>query len=278
MAREIFPSRPVTVDSNDTKRGTRVWEVERPVDAALADPDLPDLNSPWPAAPDTDMTLDSYSREEVVKGVLTVVTANYSNDGSGNFGQLVPKKYGFQEWTVEYRDTVVSLPAATYSPVKKPGPPGSPVLTKKVWILTERRIVETRPVFTVTVLLNRRINLNDHLAIADEVNKIHTIGGRQYRFAAGTSRQINKKTWELNYSWEMDRGTGVVTGYDVNSLWFPPAVGTGICRFPYVTLHAVAADDPTIQTSEGWPRVKSYNEYTARDTGYLNLPGVGGLS
>lgn len=305
---ETTDSRIPAADANGNIRCIRVFRVYGSYarTAILSDPasivngsgePLPELGSYWEG-----MQLDRYEVSAV--GTYFDATALYSNDKRFvQSGGLVRTDDGFKSWSGGTTDGDVDVPYArrkkiTISVANPNGPPviesfdtwvfGSLVRKQKVEII--RREVSISTKLNVgqaggIVIYQTPQKVEQTLeAIYQQLDKLHKVRGRWYRYKGADWRQIDRYTWSFEHKWEHEGG--VYAKFSVPPTDTPILLPNGLTWFgdnreyavpPYHTV--VAVPKPTQPGNppnpSAWPDFKIALEPDISDPlGWSTLPGV----
>jgi hypothetical protein len=270
------------VDSRGRRSGNRTYRVSGVAPAALRENPstygLPSPGSTWEG-----MTADSITISTApVASTAYDASVNYSDNGAWRFPERRDESAG--DFATESGGTYseeLMLPMYWRVVYESPPPvPGNPPIETIAWQPIEKPISENRERFVRRVTV-QGIDLGAAKAgFRSQLNKIHTIGGRNYLFVGATYSERDAGVFDFEYSWEYDPGTPYPDG--AGSFAFGPALpgpyiasgapwtpGGGpdqFCRSPY---HAIEIGE---RATFGFTH---YRRYPIEANGYLQLVNVG---
>lgn len=177
--------------------------------------------------------------------------------------------YTFQGTQTRIEEIVVPIVVETQVTFNQPlsGVPLTTVISRTIEL---RRVL---PMLQYTV----RVNLpsytqSDALVVAGQTGKLHTFGGRTWRFDGADSSEFEKGVWTLFYTWTSDPGTPEIVAPEIvgttNQMRTTPE------RMPFEDyIVVVYMEDSGPLAGQTRARVDTVAKYETDATGYTGLPG-----
>jgi hypothetical protein len=268
----------VQAQADSAQRQFKVWNTGR---ASFANPAsitnssglaLPGHNDPHPDFPN--LRLDSYSL--TTNGSLINATALYSNNGRF---RAQPKPQQPTAGTpalfeASFQTVTETAPIAKKVTVSIPDGSGS-YESVSGWNLSEftHSYALARVYYKVRFTATQFATAVE--AVRTQINKIHLIGGKFYRFEGDDIRAVSATEYETRYGWVYDSGTRTGTGTTSDStVLFPSSligfIGSGVwLRPPFHRIIAVRG-----ATVEDPPTFRAVMPYDYAPDGWQSLPGM----
>lgn len=265
---------------------TRVYRVDAPPSSAVVPP-IPNVGGTLGG-----LTVRELSKNRVANNLTDVTVRAYSATASGF---LPPPPVDFTDasravWSTDTVNIENVIPYAT-GVTKRVGTVAGGLIIG-YWQGNEETVTDDGTIVRLEVTVSS-FPQSSWQTIGNQANNIHTIGGRQYKFLQGSTRQIAANSWLINYEWLYDPGTtqilGTVAAGGTHSqvegqILFPgagmgyetptgsTAPADGLMRMPYHGLRYIPSATPAAA-----PTVLHSVKGTPDPSGYTGLPGVGSL-
>lgn len=264
---ELLLTRPYGEDAAGKKLGARIWHAPVTSDGAARA-----LFNEFPehrTFPGEDgLKFDNFRVDPNPTGAGYTVTANFSSFGAGRFSRL-PERNGEPRWLWGQRRVLVECPR--YKFVQRVMGEGDSAVEKHVWITEKINIPAVRTLFILKVRVETD-NILIFNPIAEQTERIHTLGGKKYQFVGGEVSEGDGTYFNATYTWEEDKGTpGLPPGQPTRILILNASnAPEGMLRGPYQTLDEIPSDEPEVYPGE---TIGLYL-YPDDPNGWQSLPGV----
>lgn len=217
-------------------------------DAILA-PEIPLIGTAHPTL--SGYNLDRY-QTQISNDAYVDVICLYSSDKRFVLRKPNKDEPTYYDWGWAMRTVTIQLPywirEGTFAPAD-PNNPG-PLVRQDVYRVTKIAHPERRVIRYLNVRISTT-NTSTFDVIADQAGTLHLMpDGRLYLFEGGTVSKIDALTFEVTYTWMLDRGTKVPDSPRQLSLDdsspFPPDAGE-FYRPAYHSISVVQRGDPATQ-------------------------------